>query len=72
MAWTVGDMLDQRQRLSEQFENRLGHLLVGALVDRAKVVHLSRLPLREHERDALAVVFHVEPIALLKTIAIER
>src|SRR5205807_9227383 len=72
MAGTVSDMPDQRQRLPEQCEDRLGHLLVGPLVTRAKVVYLSRLALLEHERNALAVVLHIEPIALLKTIAIER
>src|SRR5436309_649991 len=49
MAGTVGDMLDQRQRLSKQFEDRLGHLLVGPLVTGAKVVYLSRLALLENE-----------------------
>src|SRR5881628_3200636 len=32
MSGTVGDMPDQRQRLSKQLEDRLGHLLVGSLV----------------------------------------
>src|SRR5207247_2975512 len=58
MSGAVGDMLDQRQRLPEQFEDRLGHLLVGSLVARAKVVYLSRLALLEHERNALAVLPH--------------
>src|SRR2546422_2003052 len=44
MAGTVGDMPDQRQRLSKQLEDRLGHLLVWALVAGAKVVHLSPPP----------------------------
>src|SRR2546427_4959151 len=69
MGGTVGDMPDQRQRLSKQFEDRLGHLLVGSLVAGAKVVYLSRLALLEHERNALAVVLHIDPIALLKPIA---
>src|SRR2546425_3504227 len=72
MARAVGDMPDQRQRLSKQLEDRLGHLLVGSLVAGAKVVYLSRLALLEHERNALAVVLHIEPISLLKPIAIER
>src|SRR5437867_11188440 len=72
MAGAVGDMPDQRQRLPEQFEDRLGHLLVGSLVARAKVVHLSRLTLLEHERDALAVILYIDPISLLKPIAVER
>src|SRR3989442_12607674 len=72
MARAVGDMPDQRQRLSKQLEDRLGHLLVGSLVAGAKVVYLSRLALLEHERNALAVVLHIDPIALLKPIAVER
>src|SRR5207247_10488504 len=32
MAGAVGDMPDQRQRLSKHLEDRLGHLLVGSLV----------------------------------------
>src|SRR2546427_2514744 len=36
------------------------------------VVYLSRLALLEHERNALAVVLHIDPIALLKPIAVER
>src|SRR2546425_7975064 len=44
MSGSVGPMPGQRQRLPEQFEDRLGHLLVGSLVARAKVVYLSRLP----------------------------
>src|SRR6266852_1647764 len=72
MAGTVGDMPDQRQRLSKQLEDRLGHLLVGSLMAGAKVVYLSRLALLEHKRNALAVVLHIDPIALLKPIAVER
>src|SRR3989454_11566228 len=72
MAGTVGDMPDQRQRLPEQFEDRLGHLLVGSLMAGAKVVHLSRLALLENKRDALAVVLHIDPITLLKPITVER
>src|SRR5205809_7638855 len=41
MAGAVGDMLDQRQRLTKQLNDRLGHLLVGSLMTGAKVVHLS-------------------------------
>src|SRR2546428_6219189 len=72
MAGAVGAMPDQRQRLSKQLEDRLGHLLVGSLVAGAKVVYLSRLALLENERNALAVVLHIDPIALLKPIAVER
>src|SRR2546422_10294119 len=72
MAGAIGHMPDPRQRLSKQLEDRLGHLLVGSLVAGAKVVHLSRLALLEHERNALAVVLHIDPIALLKPIAVER
>src|SRR5437867_1027454 len=49
MAGAVRHVPDQRQRLSKQLEDRLGHLLVGSLVASAKVVYLSRLALREHE-----------------------
>src|SRR5713226_1786461 len=45
MARTVGDMSDQRQRLSKQLEYRLGHLLVGSFVARPDVIDLTRSPL---------------------------
>src|SRR2546425_933156 len=41
MAGAVGDMPDQRQRLSKQLEDRLGHLLVGSLVADRKSTRLN-------------------------------
>src|SRR5436309_14752008 len=72
MAGAVGYMPDQRQRLPKQLEDRLGHLLVGPLVARSDVIDLTRRALSQDQIDRPAVVLHIEPIALLKPIAIER
>src|SRR2546425_12440475 len=72
MAGAVCDVPDQRQRLPEQFEDCLGYLLVGRLVASPNVIDLTRRALAEDQIDRPAMILHIEPIALLKPIAVER
>src|SRR5881296_2629296 len=72
MAGAVSDMPDQRQRLPEQLEDCLGYLLVGPLVDSPDVIDLTWSALVENQIDRPAMILHIEPIALLQPITIER
>ena len=62
------DLLAQAQLV----EDDAGDLQVGALVAAAHVVDLAGLAVLEHELDAGAVVVHVEPVADVQPVAVER
>ena len=81
MAGAVGDEADQRaarheRRVGQQpvdlAADGLDDLQVCAAAIGADVVHPARRAAVEHSADGAAVVFHVNPIAHLQPVAVER
>ena len=72
MAGPVGDVVDQRLVAVGQGEDPLDHLEVRELVRAADVVDLARLAPLEDGVDRRAAVLHVEPVADLHPVAVDR
>ena len=72
VALAVGDVLDEVFGLAELLEDGLDHVDVGALIVAADVVDLADAALLQDEVDGMAVVLHIEPVADVLAIAVDR
>ncbi len=72
VAGPVLDAAEQRRIGTRQLEDARGDLAVLSLVATADVVGLARSALAKDELDAGAVILHVQPVAHLATVAVER
>ena len=79
VAGAVGDRGDQAavggvrgEQLIEHVADRLHHLLVGALAMAPHAVRPSRGALGGGQQQGIHVVFHIQPVAHIEAIAIER
>ena len=72
MPEPVVDVAQQCGVGSRQLEDSCRHLSVLALVVRTDVVDAARRAFAKHELDRGAVVLHVEPVADLPPVAVER
>ena len=59
-------------QLVEQATNDPDDVDVGLLAAAAHVVSLAGAPAREHLAQRAAVIAHVEPVAYLQTVAVDR
>src|SRR5690606_5279785 len=72
VAGPVLNLADERLGLAEDGEHLPHHVDVVALVLPADVVSLAGLALEQHRLDTGAVVLHIQPVAHLAAIPIER
>ena len=71
-AARVADVLDQRFRLAEQFQQAMRDLQVGAFAVRADVVRFAERAVMQHVVNARTVIHHIDPVAHLLARAVER
>ena len=72
VALAVGDVLDEVFALAEFLEDGLDDIDIGALIVAADVVDLADTPLLQDQVDGMAVVLHIEPVADVLAVAVDR
>jgi hypothetical protein len=68
----IGDRTDQGFGFSEQFENAPGQIDVTHVVAATDVVHLAGGTSVDQEVHRPAMIRHVQPVALLQPVPIQR
>ena len=72
MAGPVLDRADERPRLAQPVEQDAHDLAVLVTARTGHVVGRTRLPVVQDMQDGAGMVGHVQPIALLAAVAVER
>src|SRR6266436_6921396 len=72
MAGAIRDILKQALRLARHTKQALSHGKILFHVRSADVVHLADSSVFENCENSAAIVFHVQPVALLFAVAVDR
>ena len=72
MTLTVANMGNQTLRLTQLFADDLYNLDVLLLVVTADIVDLANTTLVDNQVDSLAVVFHIQPVADIQALTVNR
>jgi len=72
VSGAVFDGANKRSRFTKQTQNRLDDFNVTPLITRADVIDFARAPFLQREENGAAVIFNVNPIAHVTSVAVER
>ena len=71
VTFSVGDVCDEAFRLAELFTNQLHDVNIAHFVMPADVVDLSNAPVVNNQVNRLTVIFNIEPVAHVFTLAVD-